>query len=219
MKSNLQIIEEAIFEKPEMVLEKSLKHCHVKGMHSLMLDDTHGKIVRMFYTVEDHQLFHNLRESHLAIHPHHCDLKIECLRGSLENLYFDEVSKQALELEPSGMKNVYQSSMWLYNSKIADGEIGFSKVCNSLLEFKGRDVLYKGDELFLSAKDLHTVIVPKFYESAWIIKEGKEDEDYNSFCYTVIPNIKPSIMDFSGYYQKYESIEEVKRDLQRLKLL
>lgn len=205
------LIKKYLNENPEVVLNKSLKDCHVKGLNSIMLHDVEGERVRLYYTKEHHELGNLIENTHLAVHPHHCDLKLVCLVGNFMNSNWKIIKG---DVHPT----VTKWNIWRYKSKISSGDIMFEKIGQTHLESARSYYLTVGDEIKLKAKTLHRVWVAKGTVSAWLVFEGKEDKKYEPLCYTTLNNNSPIEIDYSDYYQKFSSLQEILNELTQLGL-
>lgn len=70
----------------ERIAQQSLVNCHAIGLDSVMFDNTPGVRVRAFVTQENHTLYLNDGKKYrlgLALHPHHCDLTMTHIGGSV----------------------------------------------------------------------------------------------------------------------------------------
>jgi hypothetical protein len=208
MKKNF--INYLVNKNSDMIIEKSLKNCHIKGLNSIMLSDVPENRIRLFYVVKGHELSNEFHESYLALHPHHCDITISVVKGHLTN-YNCEILN---ENYGSGM--LY--SKYEYKSKINDDDIGFVYKGDEFIRFSERTELHKKDLLYLPAKTLHTVKANDD-NTAWLIFEGKEDNTYENVCYSPKFGKQPNDFDYSEYYQKYDSINEIIQILLKYKLL
>lgn len=73
----------------EEIVAKSFLHCHVRNVHSIMFMDTPEKTIRLYIADLRNELFYNypdnykMKQMTTAFHPHHCDLTLHCVKGSL----------------------------------------------------------------------------------------------------------------------------------------
>lgn len=188
------IIKHFLSQHKDKILEKSLRNCHVKGMDSVMLDDTPGARIRIFFANEEHDLHKNYNiPKTLAAHAHHCDLTLSCIYGSFENIIFKEASNS-----PHVCLNE-----WEYTSEILQaGKGGFKTTERTAsFEFPKRNTVYNGEETHMIAADIHTVFVRKGMSAVWVVYEGKEDRNYKSLSYT---NTDLSNFNTDNLYQKMD---------------
>jgi len=182
----------------EQILAKSLKHCHCKNLHSIMLLEHPGATIRMFVAEPGHELwkndFFNLTSGRrtnqsLAFHPHHCDLTLGVFHGWINNL--------TAEQGPGLLE--FQCDRFIYNSQITKGKIGFTKETREILNMKkiGR-VIFEGESLFMPASQIHSVYVGKGEWAAWFALEGREDPNYQPVCWS---NDDLENADFAGLYE------------------
>lgn len=165
---------------------RGLKNCHVKGLASIMLHDEPGNRMRLFYANADHKLYTHPEDEDaaLAAHPHHCDITLVNLFGSvLHTVYrFVEHTKGRTH------KCRYQSAITGDGGSLQPtGEIGYLLPQNQVhLNHEGH--------VFSPAKDVHGIYVPRYREAAWLVMEGAEDPTYESVCYTANPDFDPEGM-------------------------
>jgi hypothetical protein len=170
------------------VAYNAISHCHVKGLHSVMLHDEPENRIRMFYASYDHELHHNLHlgtEQSLAIHAHHCDVRFIGIHGSVTNRVFKVLAA------PEGSLHEME-----YVSAITSGGPGSLTPTG----VKGVGIWVRNENIntnpALRAEELHTIWVPKGETASWLVIEGQEDPDYDPRCWTQNP--KPSL---EGLYQ------------------
>src|SRR5690349_11719085 len=101
----------------EWIASKYLIDCHVLGVDSIMFDDTPGKRVRAFIANSHHELWRNdpdgCREFSVALHPHHCPVKLVKIFGTSVNV-----------LAASDAAAEYFKA-WIYQSQMTTGEGSF----------------------------------------------------------------------------------------------
>jgi hypothetical protein len=191
-----QLIRHLLLENPEQILARSLKNCHVKGLHSIMLRERAGETLRLYIATEQHELYLDDTNLNLAYHPHHCNISIDVIQGWVYN--------KTVEVNPQGHLIL---DRYLYNSEITRGKIGFQ-----LLQPKDRlkeidnEYLRRGDGVYLKASDIHIVHLSQGYSASWLVYEGKEDRSYQPFCWS---NKDLENLDTTGLYQKFENFEEI----------
>lgn len=150
---------------------KNLLNCHSIGLHSFPISlDENGFYRRIFYADVNHNLW---RESEIAIHPHHVDIKISVLDGYLYNPIYKEST--------SGVPH----NKFLWNSHILNGKGGFeylgkqNLVEESCLKYK------EGESVVMKACELHTIVIPKGKKCVWLIEESKPTCDYFPINYSL----------------------------------
>lgn len=190
-----------------VIARNSLVDCHVKGMDSIVFDNTPGKRVRAFIAQKDHTLWQNLpvhgERLSLAIHSHHCDLVLSPIFGYSANI------------TPKGYPNAGEGSMypaWKYQSQITTGNGGFVR-----LSEPGYFSLYATtlhEPIEMKARDIHTWYVPYGREAAWLVREGKEDVKYDSTCWSDADLTK---FDTSSLYQPMP-VDYLKIQLDKMKV-
>lgn len=173
------------------IAANSFLNCHARGLHSIMLLNSPEHRVRLFITGRDHVLYRNTgnpaKRLSLAVHPHHCNLSLELVRGSLTNLNYELADDG--ELRP-----------FYYVSGIHNPAGAFiARTDRPGATFVGATTLEVGQALALPASALHTVMVRKGQIAAWFVYEGREDQNYLSYSYA---NHDLEKFDFSGLYQR-----------------
>lgn len=185
------------------IVAKSYLNCHCIGLHSIMLLDSPEKTIRMYITTENHEMYEDINLP-IAIHPHHCNLTLYCIKGEIFNYNFIKDDVYGTE-----------SKIWYYNSKISDGEMRFTKIGTTKIIEMDTELLKKRDSILLEAKQLHTIKVEKGKINAWLVFEGREDKSYIPLCYT---NTDLNNVDSSKLYIK-PTIKEIKNLIKKSKIL
>lgn len=179
---SFELLRHVVQTDPTRVASKSYLNCHVKGMHSVMLVDCPGALVRMFIATPDHEMWKNTPGNSgevmsLGYHAHRTELTLHLARGRMSNI---------IGQVPVGwyqINNTRQVSAYRYVSKIMDREGGgkFEKQDNISLLMEGHvNNMSPGDTAYMPADMLHTVYVPRGEAAAWFVYEGKEDKNYDS---------------------------------------
>ncbi len=176
------MIQHLLDNNKQEILSRSIMHCHLKGLHSIMLLESPGKTIRL-YVVDDPTSISKNTHDHLlaghpltlAFHPHHCNLTLICIAGEIQNWCIQSWN-------PSFGDHVLYLHSWKYQSQILTGEMGFTKMGEVSMASRIPQDLTPGQAVFMDAKEIHTVscAVP----SAWIVMEGQEDPTYESVCYS-----------------------------------
>lgn len=154
----------------------ALENCHAEGVHSIMLHDEPGNRVRVFYATRDHTLHRNTmgQQFSLAIHPHHCDVRLVKL--------FGRVVTNTYTMTPTGNGDFKQ---YKYTSGVAHknkgkltptGERAYMHVVSE--HSLGRE------GIMLNAWDMHSIYVGEGDQAAWMVIEGAEDSNYKPLCWT-----------------------------------
>lgn len=177
-------------EKPN-----ALKDCHVRGLDSIMLHDEPQNRIRMFFAHRDHELHYNdptkpdmlMPEQTLALHAHHCDVRLVPLFGPVLNYVVD------LHHADDGLFREC-----FYSSAINDGAGGLELTGKRFaVDAVARSYLDKTPGgLPLVACEVHGIFVPEGVSAAWLVIEGQEDGDYDKLCYTQNP-----VFDSDGMYE------------------
>jgi len=192
-----ELVRHLLKNNKDEILNKSLLNCHIKGLHSIMLLDSPGKIIRMYITDVNHELY---EKDALAFHPHHCDLTLHCIYNVFANHVVNFSNDHLLN----------PMNRYLYKSAIIVGGKGGFK-------FDGVDYFTKpkktyvtqGSSIYLDADTIHNVTVPERNISAWIVFEGKENPLYESKAYSNKRIDKPETMDGLYIRPDYYKIVEL----------
>jgi hypothetical protein len=189
-----QFILDRLKTNKELVLSKSRMDCHVKGLHSLVLEEKEdGTLVRMYLTAPDHELYLNYGTTPamtLAIHGHHCSMEFVGVYGQATNVRYTTAL-------PPDTPSFSLVNGWWYSSALTEGKPGFRKLGTFTLrrtkdEFMSQNPVMRADEL-------HTVCVDKGNIAAWLVVE-KPDTTHKGegFCFS---NADLSKFDFAAHYK------------------
>ena len=169
------------------IIKNSYKHCHAKGLHSILLHDTPGRRMRIFVADENHVLWKNKanrlmadsnQKMSVAFHQHHCDITLFPLSGGVYNHTL---------LNPGD----FDQDKWHwygFQSKISSANGGdFRKLPEQSAWFRAflpSEVDIKTTvldrELYLKASDFHTIAVESGETAAWLVIEGHDWPGYES---------------------------------------
>lgn len=173
----------------------AIKHCHARGLDSIMLHDEPGNRIRMFIAQHNHELHLNRSPAMtLAVHSHHCDVRFVNVYGDAQNDRF------RVMLDPMG--NFHEMD---YKSAIITGT-------GSLTPTGARGVMIEvgyeplANNPVMRANEMHTIWAAPG-PCAWLVIEGVEDGDYDSRCWT--RNTKP--VDFTRLYHSMTQAEVAAR--------
>lgn len=161
------------------VYEKCVKHCHAKQVHSLVLSELEdGRLLRVFVAMEGNELYKNdyRNEEVMSVgyHNHRYDLELMVLKGSLTN-YVVSKRNDGINLNSYG----YQTGL---QQGIGQPRISFiSSVCIGMDRV---DHLFKDDQIYLEANEVHSISTSKSEFVAWIILEGEGSSNYSAELYT-----------------------------------
>lgn len=169
----------------ELLLEKSLLHCHCHGVHSLVLHEEDGYLTRMFVTDNDHVLWKNgcgqtykgWKPLTIAIHPHHCDIEIEIVNGFVWNAEFS-VKRHTCRNKEEVKLNAFK-----WNTAIG-GEGYFDLVGTETLIMNKFRTMFLGQKYYMCSNELHTVYVTPTQNAAWIIRESPATRGYDRTVYS-----------------------------------
>ena len=188
-----QLVKHLLANNLDEILSKSLLHCHCKGLHSIMLSESLEKTIRLYICVPENEMHKNFPENFgnndmtIAFHPHHCNLTLHCIKGRFLNWEVKEVSAGIV------------TTKYKYHSKIKEGDLSFEKLDTAYLETTMYRWLYEGNAVQMKANEIHTVACEYGKLSAWLVYEGKEDDKYNSLCWS---NTNVNSQNFNGLYVK-----------------
>lgn len=179
----LQLLRHLVAQHEEQIFKSAISNCHAPDLHSIVFIDTPEKFVRMFFADRDHNLHYNKIEEFcqqkpvhplsIGYHPHHCNITLCCLKGTLINI----IAKEDKEYGVPIIKYEYQS-------QITKDELSFKKIEDTHLNHFDVVNLKPNDCISLKANLMHTVAADQFEQCAWLVFEGKEDKDYKSYCYS-----------------------------------
>lgn len=204
------LIQHALADHPEEILKHSLKNCHVRGMHSLMLETSWRKI-RMFYTTPEHELWRNTPENYheglsVWFHPHHCNISLAPLVGEILNWGIEEAAQWDILLDRYKFTSHINSWKWGFEKLQAWVKLTTTKILE----------VSSGESIFLSAQEMHTVWVQRWEEVAWMVLEGKENQHHDDKCYS---NSSLESWSPEWLYTPFADIEEIREALVHLWVL
>lgn len=200
------LIEHLLTNNFEEIHKKSLINCHAKGLHSIMLLESPGKTIRLFYSEENSELISNTPSSFdqnnmsIAFHKHHCNVTLQVVKGDIINWIVKKDLNGSLETKE-----------WIYNSGISES-ISFTEVKEKvMLTTEKVDFLREGGIKIMKAGDIHTVGVLPNKAAAWLVFEGLENDKYESNCWSNKKDLNTT--DFSELYKKptYQQIFKILR--------
>lgn len=150
---------------------KNLLNCHCLGVHSFVLSqDKDGLLRRVFYADTDHTLW---RPFEVAVHPHHVDLKITVLEGTLYNPIYERRIDGTL----------FKKYNW--NSHILSGKGGFELTGEERLLEKSNLKYVSGQSVSMFCDELHTVCIERSQMCVWLVEEEKPSREYNQVNYSI----------------------------------
>lgn len=155
-------------------IKNAIANCHAVGLHSIMLHDEPGNRIRMFVTTADHMLSDANGNAQLAVHAHHCAVRLVPIFGTVFNLVYTD-------MRPGLNYHVcdYTSGVHGQSSLKPKGlSVDFGRVKPTRLW---------GSGVAMGSKELHTVNVAPGERAAWFVFEGEEDPHYVSQCYSFAP--------------------------------
>lgn len=160
-------------------IKNAVVNCHAVGVHSIVLHDDPGNRIRMFIANYDHEI----TEGAIAVHSHHCDVRLVRVFGQLKNYSYPNPI-----LHATGSKLVHPTMhrMCRWASGIGGGQPSLVP-CDFFAEFETHIASAVQTETYLAARQLHTVSVPRGSQAAWLVIEGEEDPSYEPLCYSRSP--------------------------------
>jgi len=148
---------------------KNLLNCHCIGVHSFPISYEEGLYRRIFYADINHVLYKPIE---IAIHPHHVDVKITVLEGTLYNLLY-------VKNDFGGCFKKFQ-----YNSQILNGNGGFEYLGEERLVLLSNKSYSLKEGFSMKSNELHTVQVEKDKVCVWLVEESYGSKEYNSINYS-----------------------------------
>lgn len=193
------LIKHLIENNLDSIVEKSFLNCHVKGLHSIMLLESPEQTIRLFVSEPSTPIAKNTKFNILergvqtvAFHPHHCDITLHVVKGTVTNHIVEQVS---IEDEiyntrnPEKLKGLgyFFAKKYFFESAIRSEErtSKFKYSSTQMLRFIDSKDISEGSSLLLKATDIHTVTTYDIGTTAWFVYEGKEDPNYSPFCFNV----------------------------------
>lgn len=170
------------------ILLKTRFDCHVKGLHSIPIDEKDGKLTRIFFTTSDHTMYNNgmLSDMSLGAHNHRYNIRLEGLFGNPLNIM----------IQPNA-----GSGCILHSFKYQDGEkMAYQGITQARIES-----VEKIGDIFMPAHQVHTVYVPQYEKAAWLVEEGKTVAD------TV--NLYSAVRQPVCKFRQAETLEEIQEFL------
>ena len=165
------------------IVSQSLLHCHVRGLHSIMLLQCRERTIRLYVTSSDHEMWHNYPASYgqaplsIGFHAHHCNLTLDVVRGSIFNW----------TVKPS--RKGFLSDRYIWQSPIEMERPGgfILDAQGEVMDTVGQTVLDVGEWTMMQASEIHTVAVQQGAIAAWLVYEGLEDTGYVPYTWSNAP--------------------------------
>ncbi len=187
----------------DSIVSQSILHCHVRGLHSIMLLQSPERTIRLYITDTSHQLYHNYPAEYgstqlsLGFHAHHCQLTLEVVRGTMLNW----------TVGPA--RSGFLADRYLWRSPITTEETGgfILDLRGDMMETLDLRILSEGKAIHMAASAIHTVAVKPGEIAAWLVYEGREDPGYVPYTWS---NADLTAFDTTGLYAK-PTEEEVLR--------
>jgi hypothetical protein len=150
---------------------KNLLDCHCIGVHSFPLQYENGLYRRVFYA----DRYHGLHDDNaIAIHPHHVDLKITVVKGTLCNRNYVVSDERGSEL----------FGKYKWESHISGSAGKFVKLGTERLVMSEFGAYSEGCSFNLRSDQLHTVYVPSNTICAWLVEEFPASAPYDAINYS-----------------------------------
>lgn len=188
-------IKHLLTEHPEQITKDSLLHCHTKGLHSVMFLNEPERRLRMFVSTPESGMWQNFPSVFednaplsIAFHPHHCNLTLSVVKGSILNWTTKVSEGEGMTLEK-----------FFFDSKLIGHGTGFMHLGTETLESVSQKMLYSGQYEYMTADQIHTVAVPRGQYAAWLVYEGREDPNYVPYSWS---NTDLQKLTFDGLYEK-----------------
>lgn len=143
----------------DATLELSRFDCHVKGLHSIPVENVDGKLKRLFFTTSKHELYKNCDISGLVLgaHSHRYDLQLTGLIGDVYNVMIERGEGVRL------FEHCYFNESKIVNSGETLGYI---------------ESIHKLGRIFLPHSKIHTIYVPRGAMACWLVEERKTRSDH-----------------------------------------
>ncbi|MBD2700124.1 hypothetical protein IC229_05725 [Spirosoma sp. BT702] len=177
------LINHLINNNLETIVSRSLRNCHCLGLHSLMLLESPGQTIRLFYAAKGNLMYRNhpqfIHEGlTIGFHPHHCNLTLHAVLGT----FWNWTVRQPLAFDQGEYIKLRQ---YRYHSQIKEGKQGFELIDPEYpMVTQSFQPVEAGQCLELGPKILHTVACNPFDDTAWLVFEGREDPTYESYCFS-----------------------------------
>lgn len=167
---------------------KNLLNCHSIGLHSFPVSITEKLYKRIFYASTLHNLWKE-KPLEIAIHPHHVDIKITVLDGTLYNCLYEQ--------SDTG----YLWGKYTWDSVILNGTGGFKFIGTELLKLTSKIPYSAGESVIMKACEMHTVFVEKGKLAVWLIEESIPTCEYFPVNYS---NTDLTKWTAEGLYQEVD---------------
>ncbi len=141
------------------VLELTRFDCHVKGLHSVPVENDGGKLKRLFFTSKGHELWKNCNISDLGLgaHSHRYDLQLTGLIGDSYNVMIERG------------EGVRMFEHCYFNE---------SQIVNSGETLAHIESIHKLGRIFLPSNLIHTIYVPRGTLACWMVEEKQTRSDH-----------------------------------------
>lgn len=199
----------------ENIVKRSFLNCHAKDLHSIMLLEPPGHMIRLFIAMPGNELYKNEnplgKDQVIAFHPHHCDLTLHCVKGSFKNWIIREAFPDDYN------DHCFDIGKYKFNSLILEGkEQGGFTFIDKVKVKTVSDVIYRaGESVHMKAWEVHTVNVSHTQVTAWFVYEGEENKGYLPNAYSMADLVR---QDMSELYQR-PTYRDVERFLKAADLL
>lgn len=196
---NKEYILQLLSKASDEDLMMSMKDCHIKGLHSIVLYcDKYERLLRLYMTTPNHQMHNNMRDDlviNLGVHNHRYDLQLTRVHGNAANITY--------RLSDNRYSNLRVDVYKYYNKD------SYIKQDRAFLRRKSITLI---GNTFMDKSELHTVFVRANETASWLVQEGFEVKDHTLLytnsdvkCaeYTRFESAK-AVRDFvSEYYEMF----------------
>lgn len=199
----LNEIKNIITQDYDKIRNNTLLNCHTIWLHSIVLSNKNWLLTRVFLTDKNHDMRKNNYENWLkeklsiAIHPHHVSLNIYPIKWIIYNILFSTNIVNS---------NIVDINKYKWVSKILNWKWWFEFLWKDEIYFIKKELITENNcqTCTMEWQELHTIYVPKWQESAWIITELSENKNYNWYNYS---NYNLSQRNDDGLYKKANDVE------------
>jgi hypothetical protein len=141
------------------MLELTRFDCHVKGLHSVPVENDWGRLKRLFFTSPKHELWKNCNISDLGLgaHSHRYDLQLTGLIGDSYNVMIERG------------EGVRMFEHCYFNE---------SRIVNSGETLAYIESIHKLGRIFLPHNKIHTIYVPRGTLACWMVEEKQTRSDH-----------------------------------------
>lgn len=143
-------------------------NCHIKGLHSIVLENNEGKLTRLFITTPKHHMWKNKDVNlslALGVHSHRYHLQLIEVHGEAMNIIYNHCNPE------------FGTEVDEYRFYSCDDVKYLGKAY--LREYMSVPIINE----YMNSNELHTVNVRKGETASWLVIEGTEYKD-STLLYT-----------------------------------